>query len=44
MLYYLESLIKIAQTLSRYSRMYCSGQDSHRIYYLLNNSMELSPS
>ena len=42
--YDLESLIKTAQTLSRYSRMDCSGQDSHRKYYLLNNAMEQSPS
>ena len=35
---------KFTQTLNRYSRVVCSGQYSNRVYYLLNNSMEQSPS
>ena len=41
MLYKPEGLIK---ALSKYSLIECSGQVSNRLYYLLNNSMEHSPS
>ena len=44
MLYILEGMNKITQPLSRYSRTDCSGQVSKRMYYLLNNYMEHSPS